>query len=158
MYALFVIATTVVLPILSTAAEAVFRPDTSLLFLLGKWFVVWAVGVRLFLAGLRQATQPGFTASEILGIKAPGAETVVSELGFANLSLGLVGLLSLLWPEWTAPAALAGGMFLGLDGVQHARRGGRNAKETIAMATDLFVAAVLAVSFLAWLIGRDGAA
>ena len=26
--------------------------------LIGKWFVFWSVGIRLFIAGLRQATKP----------------------------------------------------------------------------------------------------
>ena len=30
--------------------------------LVGKWFVFWMVGVRLFIAGVRQVAQPQFTA------------------------------------------------------------------------------------------------
>ena len=53
-----------------------------------KWYVFWAVGVRLFLAGLRQIIQPRYTAETILGIKGEDALLVVRELGFANSALG----------------------------------------------------------------------
>ena len=39
------------------------------MLLVGKWFVFWAVGVRLFIAGLRQVFQPQFTAETIFEIK-----------------------------------------------------------------------------------------
>jgi hypothetical protein len=44
---------------------------------------------------------------------------------------------------WTAPAEPAGGLFLGLAGVKRAMNSGRNAKENLAMMTDLFVAGVV---------------
>ena len=35
----------------------------GLMPLVGKWFVFWAVGARLFIAGIRQVIQPAFTAA-----------------------------------------------------------------------------------------------
>jgi len=50
-------------------------------------------------------------------------------------------------------AALAGGVSYGLAGVNHALQPHRNRLETVAMATDLFVAVVLlAVCAGAWLV------
>jgi hypothetical protein len=37
----------------------------DLWLLLGRWFVFWAVGVRLLTAGIRQIAQPRFTAETI---------------------------------------------------------------------------------------------
>jgi hypothetical protein len=54
---------------------------------------------------------------------------------------------------WTAPAGLAGCLFLGLAGVKHAVKSPRNAKEHLAMATDLFVAGVVG-TYLASLVVR----
>ena len=54
--------------------------QSSLLWLIGKWFVFWAVGVRLLLAGVRQYFQPAFTAKDILGIESPDVFVLVREL------------------------------------------------------------------------------
>jgi hypothetical protein len=69
----------------------------------------------------------------------------VSELGYANVSMGLVGMLSLLSQAWVTPAGLAGGLFLGLAGIKHAMNAERSTKENVAMTTDLLVASVVAV-------------
>ena len=47
--------------------------------------------------------------------------------------------------EWTPAGALAGDVFYALAGANHAWQAHRNAKENVAMASDLFVAAVLLV-------------
>lgn len=148
MYFVVVTLLTVVAPIVSIAIEDIARPHADLQHLLGRWFVFWAIGVRLLLAGISQATRPAYTASGILGISDPKSEKVVAELGYANISMGVIGLLSVLRPTWIAPAALAGGLFLGLAGVKHALTTDRSAKENLAMATDLFVAAMLAIYFV----------
>ena len=58
------------------------------MLLVGKWFVFWAVGVRLFIAGLRQVFQPRFTAETIFEIKDESVYAVVREVGFGNISIG----------------------------------------------------------------------
>jgi hypothetical protein len=94
-------------------------------------------------AGVTQVLRPSVTAS-ILGLKEEAAGKIVSELGYANLAMGSIGILSLAFPAWLAPAALAGGLFLGLAGIKHASHANRSAKENLAMATDLLVACVAA--------------
>jgi len=101
------------------------------------------IGVRLFTAGLRQVFQPEYTANVILGLESGESLLRVCELGFANLALGLVGILSLLFPAWRLPDALAGGVFFGLAGVNHVLQSHRNQPENVAMASDLFVAIIL---------------
>ncbi|MEP9348453.1 hypothetical protein [Xanthobacter sp. KR7-225] len=110
-----------------------------------KWFVFWGAGARLFTAGLKQITQPLFTSRDILGVADPEAAVLVRELGFANASIGALGLLSLPFPSFLVPAAVTAGVFLALAGVQHAARGGGNAKEQIATVSDLAMAALLGV-------------
>jgi len=112
--------------------------------LIGKWFVFWGVGVRLFLAGARQTIQPRFTAEEIFEIHETKSHAIVRELGFANLSVGTLGIFSLIWPEWTFPAAIVGGLYYGFAAVGHVFRKSRNAKEYVAMVSDFFIFAVLA--------------
>ena len=81
------------------------------LWLTGKWFVFWGVGVRLLLAGLRQYFQPGFTSRDIMGIDNTQVYLFVRELGGANMAWGVVGLASLALPSFVLPAALAAGIF-----------------------------------------------
>jgi len=100
----------------------------------------WGVGIRLLTAGASQSIRPEFTARSIFKIDDPDAAVIVNELGFANLAFGLIGTLSLLQPTFLTPAAIAGGLFLGLDGVLHLRSRDRSRNETVAMVTDLAVA------------------
>jgi hypothetical protein len=144
MYLLMLIALLLLLPIGSVIAEALLHPHAaSVMTLVGKWFVFWAVGIRLLLAGIRQVIQPAFTASEIFGIEDGRSFAIVREVGFANLSMGLLGVCSLFRPEWIVPAAIVGGLYYGLAGLGHAFSARKSGKEYIAMLSDGFVFAVL---------------
>jgi hypothetical protein len=119
--------------------------NADLLVLVGKWFVFWACGARLLLAGIRQIANPAFTAGTIFGIADRGAEKIVIELGFANTAMGLLSLASILRPDWVLPAAIVTGIYYGFAGGLHIRSAHRNRTENWAMASDLGVFAVLAV-------------
>ena len=146
MYLVITTALMLVFPLASIAIEslALGVPLTTMLVL--KWFVFWSVGVRLFLAGIKQITQPQYTAKVILGLQSDESLILVRELGFANLSIGLIGILSYFEPSWLLAAAIAGGMFYGLAGMNHVLQKHRNRLENIAMVTDLFAASVLLVA------------
>lgn len=133
-----------ILPAGSVAAEyAVLHTGGDLVALTGKWFAFWGVGMRLGIAGVRQAFNPAFTAQDIFEIEDPRVHPIVRELGFANLALGLLGLLALV-PGWPLPAAIAGGLFFALAGWKHVNAKERNLTRTVAMVSDLFIAAILA--------------
>jgi hypothetical protein len=144
-YFVIVAALMLLLPVISITVEHGHRPDLALVALVGKWFTFWSVGVRLAIAGLRQITDPRYTAHSILGLKGQEAFLLVRELGFANVAMGTVAVCSAMLPTWVTPAALSGAIFLGLAGANHATQKHRNAKENAAMASDLFVAAILVV-------------
>ena len=146
MYIASVVLLLFVLPVISIAVERlVGTHGSSLLVVVGRWFCFWAVGVRLFLAGVRQTIQPGFTAEAIFQVRSPAVWPIVREVGFANLSMGLLGLLSLWHREWLIPASLVGGLYYGLAGAGHLAGKERNAKETFAMITDFVPFVVLGV-------------
>jgi hypothetical protein len=147
MYLVMVIGLTVVLPVVSVIVEfAVAGGSADVLAIAGKWFLFWGVGVRLFVAGISQTFRPEFTVKNILGnADAKGAGQVVKELGFANLGMGLVGLIAPWVPGWTVPGAIAPALFLGLAGIVHILKPRKNGKEWVATVTDLIVAVVLAV-------------
>ncbi len=150
MYIAVVALTMLVLPAVSMAVEHGLHPDVALIVLLGRWFVFWGLGVRLALAGARQALQPAFTARHIFHISGDEALVIVQELGIANLSASVVGLLSLGFPTFVTPAAIYGVVFYGVAGARHVGSRDRSTNETIALASDLFMALVLA----AFLVGE----
>src|ERR1700733_4756781 len=94
-YLISVTALTIVLPVVAFIAEHCIT-DAALTFeLFGKWFVFSAVGLRLFVAGIKQSTNPAFTAKEIFQIESRDSFPIVRELGFANICFGLIGIVSL---------------------------------------------------------------
>ena len=129
MYPIIVAALMFVLPLLSVVIDVGVDHQAAGSYLVAKWFVFWAVGIRLLLSGLRQIVQPRYTAETILGIKNEESHVVVRELGFANSAIAVVGIGSIIIPAWVTAGALAGGIFYGLAGVNHALRPHRNRLE-----------------------------
>ena len=144
MYIVMIILLLFVLPVGSILADVADAHNAlALPFLIGKWFVFWAVGVRLFLAGLRQIIQPQFTAQTIFGIKDDASLPIVRELGFANVASGFLGIVTIFYPGFLFASAIVGAIFYGLAGVQHMTVKGRNTHETVAMVSDVFIFIVL---------------
>lgn len=145
MYLAILALTLFVMPALSILLARVLGSEADLMTLLGQWFVFWAVGVRLGLAGLRQVMQPAFTAREIFRFSGTEALQVIQELGFANLSMAALGLIAVAVPGFVLPAAVAGGLFFAIAGIRHIRTPDKTRNEQVAMVTDLWAAAVLAL-------------
>lgn len=144
-----------VLPLASLALDWSLRAEAGdVVLLAGKWFVFWAIGLRLFTAGLRQIVQPAFTATTIFQSTDPAAQVVVQELGFANMAMGTLGMLSLVHSPWTTAGALVGALFMGIAGVRHALHGDRTPTQTVSMVSDLLVALVLAAFLIAAFLRR----
>lgn len=134
-----------VLPVGSICAEhAYLHLAAPLIPLVGKWFVFWSAGVRLFLAGARQFLQPRFTSEHILGIKSDESLPIVQELGIANFAMGVVGIASLAKPSFVLPVAIAAAIFYGAAGIRHAAARARTVNGNIAMVSDLFVFLIFA--------------
>jgi hypothetical protein len=152
MYLAAILLLMLVLPMASIAAEVLLHQGAGdLVSLIGKWFTFWAVGVRLFTAGIAQVFRPQFTAESIFNIKDQAALGIVREVGFGNLAIGALGLLSLGKPEWIMPAAIAGGLYYGLAGLGHVRRAERNSREQVALVSDFSI-----FILLAWFVGVRG--
>ncbi len=146
MFIALIILVMIIFPALSVAIEAAVFPHTASIFaLVAKWFVFWAVGIRLFSAGVRQVLRPALTAREIFAIQTAESYPIVREVGFGNLAMGTLGICSLYRPGWILPAAVAGGLYFGLAGLLHIFRKQKNAIEQTAMVTDAFAFLVLLV-------------
>lgn len=91
-----------------------------------------------------QALRPEFTAETIFDTTGPEVLPFISELGFANIAIGIFGLMSLKLRSWTPPAALLGAVFLGLDGIRHIADGGAfTADRALAAVSDLVALVIL---------------
>jgi hypothetical protein len=144
MYFAIVILFLLVCPLASVVIEAGrLHEGLTGLALIGRWWTFWAVGVRLLVAGVRQVVQPRFTAEEIFGIHDAGALPIVREIGFANLAIGTLGIVSVVRSDWVIPAAMVGGLYYALAGLGHLPHKDKNAKEYTAMVSDWFAATVL---------------
>jgi hypothetical protein len=145
MYFILVILFLLICPLTSVAIEALRSHQTlTSLALVGRWWAFWAVGVRLFLAGIRQILQPRFTAEEIFGIRDKSAFPIIREIGFGNLSMGTLGICSIFRPDWVIPAAIVGSLYYGCAGLGHLPQRNKNAKEYTAMLSDWFASGILA--------------
>jgi hypothetical protein len=150
MYIAMVTSLMLIFPMASIALEVLMHNYGVLnVAMVGKWFVFWAVGVRLLIAGLRQIAQPRYTAETILGVKDPDAMLIVRELGFANTAIGSAGVVSIFLAGWTSPLAVIGAIFYSLAAINHAAHKRRNKIQNAAMTSDFFAAAVLLTICLA---------
>lgn len=154
MYIGFLIGCFVVFPVVSILIEHSVRrrrgeeADLRALFL--RWFTFWIAGVRLLIDGLTQAFRPEFTAESIFDTTDPTVLPFISELGYSNIAIGVVGILSIRVRSWTAPAALAAAVFLGLAGIRHLADGGSfTADRALAAGTDIFAIVILIGALLA---------
>jgi hypothetical protein len=144
-YLFVVLLLMLVLPLASTFIDRNAGPfiDTA-----GKWFVFWAIGIRLFSAGMRQVMNPLFTLQQIFLIDDPSGAIVVRELGFANICFGATGIAALFLPAWRPAAAFAGGLYMGIAGVYHLVKKPESPNEVLAMVSDLYILAVMGVYLL----------
>jgi len=144
MHLTVVVLTMLVLPAASVLIERWTGAGTASLWqLVGKWFVFWGVGVRLLIAGVRQIAKPELTATGIFGVTDKAAFPLAQELGFWNLTIGLIAIASIKRPDWVVPMAIAGMLFYAMAGALHVTNKNREFSENVAMISDLGMAALL---------------
>ena len=150
MYAVSVLLSMVLLPIVSIGTEHyILHSPAPLMLLVGKWFVFWSAGVRISGAGLRQFFQPRFTVEEIFGMRSEDSLPFVRELGIANFATGTVGVLSIVQSSFILPVAIIAALFFGIAGIRHLTDKHRGQKQNLAMATGLFVSLVF-IGYIAY--------
>jgi len=159
-YLYYIIAVMFVFPLVSILIERAYQKKRELsqpvIETTAKWFIFWGVGVRLLTVGLSQALNPAFTAS-ILEIT-DNCFVAIKEIGFANISMGLLAVISLFVPSWRKAGGFCGGLYLGVAGFLHVGRipEGINLKETIAMVSDIFIFVIVAFYLVySWRAGKS---
>ncbi|HMO73967.1 MAG TPA: hypothetical protein PKD99_01710 [Sphingopyxis sp.] len=149
MHLTVVLLTMLVLPLASILIERRMHGSAELWELVCKWFLFWGAGVRLFLAGVRQIARPDLTATGMFGVTDERAFLFVQELGFWNLTIGLLCMVTLKRPDWRAPMGIAAMLFYALAGTKHALSAGRGFSADVAMISDLAMAALLLACLIA---------
>lgn len=148
-YLISVSVLTFIVPAFGSVIQAYIDPETIFSFaLLGKWFIFSAVGLRLFVAGIKQTTDPAFTAREIFHIESKDSWPIVRELGFANLCFGLIGIVSFFLPQWRIVSAFGSGLYYGIAGLQHLFKKPAGVNEQFALVTDVLIFILLLVYFV----------
>ena len=142
-YLLLNISLIFILPLLSIVGEFINDKVPITWELAAKWFIFWTIGIRLFVAGVKQASNPEFTATKLFNLKTRESYVVIRELGFANISLGMMGVLSVINDSWRLIAAITGGLYLGFAGLQHCLKKADSKNEMIAMIYDLLVFVII---------------
>ena len=114
LFTVWCIALIAVLPIAAAALES--RVDQLALTwpLYWKWFIFWGVGIRLFFKGVKLASTPQFTGLSLSSFKNRESYLLLLELGFANMALGSMAILSVINDQWRLIAAIAGAIYFGL--------------------------------------------
>ena len=116
LYEVSVILFFAIVPIIGAVAEIAFFSNSSYTpGILLKWFTFSGVGLRLFSAGLKQSIKPSFTATEIFKADEK-SYPIVREVGFSNICIGVLGVLSFFFLEFRLAASVTGGLYFGLAG------------------------------------------
>ena len=144
LYLINVLVVMLILPVASVVTECIKHTSIFGWPLIGKWFVFWAIGVRLLTAGIRQVAKPSFTAREIFHISNEESFVIVKELGYANICMGAIGILSIFSSACCLLAAFGGGLYFGLAGLQHMIKKPVSANERIALVSDVLISLLMA--------------
>lgn len=147
-YVIYISFVMFIAPLCCILGEVYYRSEqTNVLNTTWKWFIFWAIGIRLTTAGTSQVLNPAFTAG-ILQLS-ESAHIIIKELGFANLLMGGLAILTLSFPSFRM-AATVGGLYLGAAGILHIFRGIEhvNLKEATALISDLWAFLIVLTYYL----------
>ena len=137
------IALVAILPIASAALES--RIDQTALNwpIYWKWFIFWGLGIRLFFKGIRLASAPQYTGLSLSSFSNRECYLLLLELGFANMALGSMGILSVINDQWRLIAAIAGAIYFGLADMLRLLKKPNGRHERVALIYNLLVFAGL---------------
>jgi hypothetical protein len=104
-----------------------------------KWFIFWGVGIRLFFKGIKLASTPQFTGLSLSSFKNRESYLLLLELGFANMALGSMGILSLINDQWRLITAIAGAIYFGLADMLRLLQKPNGRHELVALIYNILV-------------------
>lgn len=136
------------LPTVCIVYECILGRFSSFPRVMLKWSVFWAVGMRMFTTGLKQIFSPEFTCKEIFEVQDEKCFAVCRELGFANISMGLCAMISLVLKEFLYGGAFLGLTYFGIAIAQHLVRRSKNDTELFVTLADAIAICELLVPML----------
>jgi hypothetical protein len=147
MFKISVVAFFYIFPVISIGMTSYFE-NVNISNSAFRWIIFWGIGMRLFTCGLKQSFQPEFTANNIFSVTQDKAYPIVRELGFANISLGFCGILSMFFITFRTATAFIGFIYYSLALIQHLSRKFKNESELFATITDFTIVIELLLSFI----------
>jgi hypothetical protein len=143
LFTVWCIALIAVLPVTAALLEA--RADGTPLDwpIYWKWFIFWSVGFRLFFKGVRLASTQQATGLSLSSFRNRESYLLLLELGFANMSLGAMGILSVINDQWRLIAAIAGAIYFGLSDLLRLLKKSAGCHERVALTYNLLAFAGL---------------
>ena len=106
---IYILAVMFVIPCICWIIDSVRQKGMSVAVFC-KWFVFWAIGVRALTTGAMQFLNSAYTA-QLLQV---GEESyvIISELGFAQFAIGLIGIMSLFKKSYRPSAVISYSVFM----------------------------------------------
>ena len=106
-----------------------------------KWLVLWVIGVGALITGLMQALNPEYTAN-LLQIEANDF-IIIKELGYSQIGMGILGLLSIKSSYYKKASAIVYGLFIFGCTLNHFTRISIvSAGEIVSIVSDIWIVAV----------------
>lgn len=136
------------LPFVSILIEHVAMQTPLNWNLFGKWFVFWAFGFRLFTTGIKQASDPASEAVKTFKLNGKNVYVIIRQLGFANISLGILGILSLINNQWRQIGAISGISFFGFAVLNDISQKVKERGDIITMIWDTITSLVMLLYLL----------
>ncbi len=133
----------IIFPVISICAEAIIKGIPADPGLMGKWLIFWVAGIRLSLRGIKRIYRRGAAPAIFFNEERKETFLMIRELSFANITIGVMGILSVVNSNWRQIAGLAAAIFFGLSALQHFFIKPVNGKEMAIMVTDIIVFAIL---------------
>lgn len=153
MYTVYIVGIMILMPSICVISEYFLtihkkHVKLSMIYLICKWFIFWALGIRSFSAGIMQSINPSFTAKMLQ--TGTSNYVMIRELGFANISMGILAICSLFQSKWRSAASLCIGAFFAMCTFLHISRYGIQLSfdEVIATISDAW-AIIISITCLA---------
>lgn len=141
LYEISVVLFFLILPLFAVLIDLLIAKTPFSFFLLLKWSDFSIVGLRLISAGIKQVLTPEFTLKSIFEIEDQRATRLVTEIGFSNISIGTIGILSLFFSTFRLPISICGALYFLLCFLMHLKD--KKKGELFSMLTDFYAFIIL---------------
>ena len=130
------------LPILSVIVQHHLTKVDITPALLGRWFILWVVGIRLLVVGFAKVIHSGRKGNAVL-LNSDDGIGLSKITGLAKMALAGLGFLCVAYDQWSLLPTITVGIYLGLAGFQHDFKKPTTSEGWISMSYDMIVCTVI---------------